>query len=30
MSFEEFLEAYDTEIYEKYMQITGTVQEDSL
>lgn len=30
LSFEEFLEAYDAEIYEKYMQITGEIQEDSL
>ena len=30
LSFEEFLEAYDAEIYEKYMQITGEVQEAPL
>lgn len=30
LSFEEFLEAYDTEIYERYMELKEAVQEDSL
>lgn len=30
LSFEEFLEAYDTGLYEKYVQIMGEVKDDSL